>query len=112
MIKGGAKVKGFLNYLKSPEFVAVGSAIILTPIISSFLLPLVRRIPAIGNHEIAVVIVASLIIFWIAKMIGGMYIKAILIGTAGGLLISSFLTTGFGQRFTSRLSATVGSATG
>ena len=112
MIRGAGKVKGYLSYLKSPEFIAVASAIILTPILSSFLVPLVGRIPVLGSYPLVTVIVASLILFWIAKAIGGMYTRAILVGVAGGMIITAFMGTSIGQNFVGRISATVGSATG
>ena len=106
------KLSGFLGYLKSPEFIAVGSAIIITPIIAGFLLPLLRRIPFIGQRPLFTVLAAALLMFILAKWVRGTYAKAILIGVAGGFVINAFISSGAGQRLIGRLSTTVAGVTG
>ena len=105
------RIGGFISYIKSPEFIAVASAIIVTPMVASFLLPLIRRIPVIGSHPTGSVLVAALVVFIIGKWLRGALIRAILIGVSGGLVINALMATSFGQRFVGRISSTVSSAT-
>ena len=114
VLKGtGRRLSNFTGYIRSPEFVAVAAAIVITPIVAGFILPLIRRIPVIGSRPVFALVAAAFIMFLIGATIGGgMYVKAIFIGLAGGFLINAFTSTGFGQnligRFTSSVRAVAG----
>ena len=105
-IKGTTnKLGGFLGYLKSPEFIAVGAAIIVTPIVAGYLLPLLGRIPFIGTRPVFTLIAAAVIMFLLAKWVKGTYAKAVMIGIAGGFSINAFVSSSIGQRVIGRISA-------
>ena len=105
--KVGGSLNGFMDFLTSKEAIAVASAIIVTPFISGYILPLVTRLPVIGQYGTLALIVAALIVFLIAKWVGGGFLRSIFLGAAAGMVINAFANSGLGKGILSRFGAAV-----
>lgn len=105
--KVGGSINGFMGFLTSPEAIAVASAIILTPFIAGYILPLVSRIPVIGNYGTVTLLVAALIVFLIAKWVGGGFLRSIFLGAAAGMVINAFAASTFGRGIIKRFGSAV-----
>jgi len=101
-------VKGFTGFLTSPEALAVGAAIILTPFISRYILPSVSNIPVLGSNPAIALFVSAIIVFIIAKFVGGMILRPLLFGVAAGMAINAIISTQFGQRAIQQVSRVAG----
>lgn len=99
-----ANLKGFTNFVTSGETIAVASAIFLTPVVSRFIVPLLGNIPYLNQHPTIVLVIASLIVFMIAKATSGT-IRSIILGAAAGLFINAIASTGVGATLIGRLQA-------
>lgn len=105
--KSTGAVRGYMGFLTSPQAISAGSAMILTPIVSRYIVPLVGRIPVLARWRSAVLIVSAIIVFMVAKFFGGL-LQAVLLGAAAGLTINAFNASGVGQRVLGRIHAIAG----
>ena len=88
----GLKLGAFSKFVTSNEFIAVASAVILSPIFIKYLRPYIMRAPLIKAHPALSFLAISLILFLAAGIMGGT-LKVILIGAAAGALLTALLTT-------------------
>lgn len=110
ILKGkiGGSIKGFTGFLFSPEAIAVASATLLTPFISRYILPLVASLPVLGANPAVALLISALIVFMLARFIGGSILRPILLGAAAGMAINALISTRFGQRAIQSVSRVAG----
>jgi len=106
--KIGGSIRGFTGFLTSPEAIAVASATLLTPFISRYILPLVSSIPVLGSNPAVALLISALIIFMLARFVGGSILRPILLGAAAGMAINALISTQFGQRAIRQVSRVAG----
>ena len=104
--KSALKLGKFSSFITSAPVIAVASAIILTPIFTRYLLPIIARIPYLGEHTTLALIAVALVLFIIAGMVGMGTLKVIFLGAAAGVLINAFISSGTGVSLIGRLNAT------
>ena len=97
------KLGGYTNFIKSNEFIAVASAVLITPVILGMVTSLIGRLPFLRNNFAVGMIVASLIIFVIAGMFGSGMLRAIVLGISAGVLLVGIQSLGFVQSALNRL---------
>jgi len=107
MGRSSGAVRGFLGFLTTPQAISAGAAVVATPIVSRYIVPLVGRIPVVARHRAAVLIISAIIMFVIAKFFGG-FIQAIFLGVAAGLTIGAFNASGLGARVLGRIHRVTG----
>ena len=105
--KVGGSLNGFMDFLTSKEAIAVASAIIVTPFIAGYILPLVSRLPVIGGYGTVALLVAALIVFIIAKWVGMGLLRSILLGACAGMVINALAASSIGKGILSRFGAAV-----
>jgi len=101
--KPSMRVGKFTDFVRSKEFIAVASAVIITPIILASVTSLISRIPLLRNNFAIGMIVASIIIFIIASMFGDNLMRAVLLGISAGVLLVGIQSTSLAQNFLNRL---------
>lgn len=75
-----------LSALKSPEVIAVGSAILIAPIVAPYISDFLDNYPLIKDHmTIAMTVLSILILLISVKMKAGLF-RAVVIGVAGSTL--------------------------
>jgi len=109
MPKVGGSVNGFMGFITSKEAIAVASAMILTPFIGGYILPLVSRLPVIGSHGTIALLVAAFVIFLVAKWVGSGILRSIFLGAAAGMVINAFTASSFGRGIVQRFGTAVSS---
>ncbi len=78
--------KGIMAIFKSPEVIAVGSAILLAPFIAPKVADFLDNYPLIKDHlTIAMIVVSILILLVTLKMKAGV-LRAVVIGVSGAML--------------------------
>ena len=82
------KLDDFKKFITSPEIVAVAAAILITPLILAGVQNFIDSVPFLGDHITVALVLAAFVIFIISSKVGGIF-RAILIGIAGGLLITA-----------------------
>ena len=82
------KIDDFRKFISSPEIVAVAAAIIITPLIQGAVENLIGSVPFLKDHITIALILSAFVVFIIAAKVGGIF-RAVLIGIAGGLLITA-----------------------
>jgi len=92
----------FVTFLKSKEMIAVASAILITPVILATVTALISRVPFLRDNFAIGMIVASLVIFVIASMVGGI-LQPVLLGISAGVLLVGIQSTTFAQSLLNRL---------
>jgi len=97
------RIGGFTNFLTSNEFVAVASAVLITPIVLSTVTALISRLPLLRNNFAIGMLIASLIIFIIASMFGAGFMRSILLGISAGVLLVGIQSTTVAQNLLNRL---------
>ncbi len=97
---------GFVGFLKSNEVIAVGSAILITPIIMASITSLVSRVPFLRDHFAVGMVVASFVLFALSATFSGM-LRAIVLGISAGVLIVGLQSTSLVQGFLGRLEGIV-----
>jgi len=107
--KVGGSISGFAGFLTSKESVAVASAIILTPFIMGYIMPLISRLPIIGKYGTVALLVGALVVFLIAKWVGGGFLRSIFLGAAAGMVINAFAASTFGRGVIKRFGSVVSS---
>ena len=100
--KPSLKIGGFTSFLKSNEMIAVGSAVLITPVVLATVTALISRVPFLRDNFAIGMLVGSLAIFIIASMVGGIF-KPILLGVSAGVLLVGIQSTSFAQGLLSRL---------
>lgn len=94
---------GFTSFVFSPESIAVFSAVVITPVISRHLLPLIQRVPLLNSNLTISLIVAAVITFVVAKFFMG-FIRSLLLGVAAGFALNAFQQSSVGQNLLARAS--------
>jgi len=97
------RVAQFTNFVRSPEFVAVASAVLITPVILGLVTSLISRIPLLRNNFAVGMLVASIIIFIIASMFSEGLMRAVLLGISAGVLLVGIQSLTFAQNLLNRL---------
>jgi len=97
------KIGGFRNFITSKEFIAVASAVLITPVILSSVTAMIGRLPFLRNNFAIGMLVASLIIFIIASMFGDGMLRAVLLGISAGVLLVGIQSTTLAQNLLNRL---------
>lgn len=110
LLKGraGNAIGGFTSYLSSPEALAAVGAMVFTPLIMSYIVPLVSRLPVLGGQPALALLVGAIIVFIIARYIGGGLIRSLLLGVSAGMVINAILATGVGRGIVTRLGGAIG----
>lgn len=90
-------IGGFTSFIFSDVAVVAFSAVVLTPIVAAWVVPMLYRIPFLQNYPTITLIVAAIIIFFIAGMFSGL-LRAIVTGVAAGLALNAFQGSAIGQR--------------
>jgi len=88
--KPSLRLGGYTSFIKSNEFVAVASAVLITPVV-------LGMVTSFG------MIVASIIIFIIAGMFGSGMLRAVVLGISAGVLLVGLQSTSFVQSALNRL---------
>lgn len=101
------RLGGFTSFVKSKEFVAVASAVLITPVILGLVTSMVSRLPLLRNNFAVGMLVASIIIFIIAMMFGDGLLRAVILGISAGVLIVGIQSLSFVQSALNRLSGVV-----
>lgn len=83
----GSATKGLSQMIKSPEVIAIGASVFLTPIVQPFINRFIAQIPLLRNHATIALVLVGLIIFMIASRIKQGTMRAVIIGVAGSLFI-------------------------
>lgn len=97
------KFGDFQKFLTSPEIIAIGSAIIVTPFIIGLVENFVDNVPFLKDHVTIGLVLAAFAIFILATKIRSSMFRAVAIGIAGGLLITAlepFISDLIGGRLT------------
>lgn len=94
---------GFKSFISSKEFVAVASAVLITPVILSTVTALISRLPLLRNNFAIGMLVASVIIFILAMMFGDGLLRAVLLGISAGVLLVGIQSTTVAQNLLNRL---------
>jgi len=97
------KLGGYTSFIKSNEFVAVASAVLITPVVLGMVTNLIGRLPVLRNNFAVGMIVASIIIFIIAGMFGTGMFRAVILGISAGVLLVGLQSTSFVQSALNRL---------
>jgi len=97
------RIGNFTQFLKSNEFVAVASAVLITPVVLSSVTALISRLPLLRNNFAIGMLVASLIIFIIASMFTQGFMRAIILGISAGVLLVGIQSTTVAQNLLNRL---------
>lgn len=101
------RLSGFTSFVKSKEFVAVASAVLITPVVLGLVTSMVSRLPLLRNNFAVGMLVASIIIFIIAMMFGDGLLRAVILGISAGVLIVGVQSLSFVQSALNRLSGVV-----
>ena len=101
--KPSLKLGGYTSFIKSNEFVAVASAVLITPVVLGMVTNLIGKLPFLRNNFAIGMIVASLIIFIIAGMFGTGLFRAVILGISAGVLLVGLQSTSFVQGALNRL---------
>jgi len=101
--KPSLKLGGYTSFIKSNEFVAVASAVLITPVVLGMVTSLIGRLPFLRNNFAVGMIVASIIIFIIAGMFGTGMLRAVVLGISAGVLLVGLQSTSFVQSALNRL---------
>ena len=101
--KPSLRLGGFTSFVRSKEFVAVASAVLITPIVLSSVTALIGRLPFLRNNFAIGMIVASAIIFILAGMFGDGMIRAVVLGISAGVLLVGIQSTTIAQTLLNRL---------
>jgi hypothetical protein len=105
-LKPKLKLGGFTSFIKSNEMIAVASAILITPVVMASVTSLISRVPFLRDNFAIGMIVASLVIFIISSMIGGIA-RSILLGISAGVLLVGIQSTTIAQNLLGRLEGAV-----
>jgi len=97
------RLGGFRSFVTSKEFVAVASAVLITPVILSTVTALISRLPLLRNNFAIGMLVASLVIFIIASMFGDGLMRAVILGISAGVLLVGIQSTTIAQNLLNRL---------
>lgn len=87
----------FKEFVTSKEIVAIGSAILVTPILLTGIESLIAKFPILKDHLTIALVITAFVIFIFATKLKGIF-GAVLIGIAGGVLITG-LTPYFESTF-------------
>jgi len=98
--------KGFIGFIKSNEVIAVGSAILITPVIMASITSLVSKVPFLRDHFAVGMIVASFVLFVLSATFSGM-LRAVVLGISAGVLLVGIQSTSIVQGFLSKLEEVV-----
>jgi len=105
-LKPKLKLGGFTSFIKSNEMIAVASAVLITPVVMASVTSLLSRVPFLRDNFAIGMIVASLVIFIISSMVGGV-IRSILLGISAGVLLVGIQSTSIAQNLLGRLEGAV-----
>ena len=94
---------GFTGFVFSNESVAVFSAVVITPVVSRHLLPLIQKIPVLNSNITVSLAAAAIVVFVVAKFFMG-YIRSILLGVAAAFVLNAFQQSSIGQNLLARAS--------
>jgi len=97
---------GFTKFLMSNEVIAVGSAILITPVLLTSITAIVSRVPFLRDHFAIGMAVASFILFALSATFSGMA-RAIALGISAGILIVGLQSTSIVQSFLGKLEEVV-----
>ena len=81
-------VSKFQSFLTSKEFIAVGSAVVITPLILNQVRSIVARTPLLQRNFTIGMVLIGFVIFIIAFMVSG-FPRTILIGVGAGVAITA-----------------------
>ncbi len=101
--KPSLKLGGFTSFVQSKEFVAVASAILITPVVLGLVTNLIGRLPFLRNNFAVGMIFASLFIFILAGMFGDGMLRAVILGISAGVLLVGIQSTTIAQTLLNRL---------
>lgn len=101
--KPSLKVGGFTNFIQSNEFIAVASAVLITPVILGIVTNLISRVPLLRNNFAIGMLVASILIFILAGMFGSGMLRSVLLGVSAGVLLVGIQSTTIAQSLLNRL---------
>ena len=79
--------KTLSTMIKSPEVIAVGTAILLVPLLQPTIDSFIAKIPFLNRHRTLALIVIGVVIFFLASKVGSPTLRAVVIGLAATLFI-------------------------
>jgi len=94
---------GFTSFLMSNEVIAVGSAILITPLLMASITAIVGRVPFLRDNFAVGMIVASFILFVLSSTFGTGMLRAVALGISAGVLIVGLQSTSLVQSFLGKL---------
>ena len=97
------KLGGFRSFITSKEFIAVASAVLITPVILTTVTALISRLPFLRDHFAIGMLIASLALFILAGMFGEGMLRAVMIGISAGVLLVGVQSTTIAQNLLNRL---------
>lgn len=90
-------IGGFTSFIFSDVALVAFSAVVLTPIVAAWIVPMLYRVPVLNNYPTLTLIVAAIVVFFVAGMFSGM-LRALVTGVAAGLALNAFQSSAIGQR--------------
>lgn len=90
-------IGGFTSFIFSDVAVVAFSAVILTPLVQAWIVPMLYRVPVLNNYPTITLIVAAIVVFFVAGMFSGT-LRALVTGVAAGLALNAFQASSIGQR--------------
>ncbi len=97
------KLGGFRSFITSKEFIAVASAVLITPVILTTVTALISRLPFLRDHFAIGMLVVSILLFILASMFGETMLRAVLLGISAGVLLVGVQSTTIAQNLLNRL---------
>ena len=95
----------FKDFVKSNELIAVGAAILITPVLLATIQQVISRFPLLRDNLAVGLALAGFAIFIIALMFGGgrPKVRAFLVGIAAGVFITGLQASSIGQQLFARI---------
>jgi len=97
------KLGKFSEFLTSNEMIAVGSAVLLTPVILGTVTALISRFPVLRDNFAIGMAVAAFVIILLAGMVGAGFVRSVVLGLAAGVLLTAIQSTSTAQGLLARL---------
>jgi len=105
-LKPKLKIGGFTDFIKSEKMITIASAILITPIVMALVQNIIAKVPFLRDNFLVGMIIASIVIFILAGMVGGIF-QAILLGISAGVILVGIQSTSFAQGLLGRLEGAV-----
>lgn len=105
--KPSLKLGGFRSFVTSKEFIAVASAVLITPVVLTTVTALISRAPFLRDHFAIGMLIASIALFILSSMLGDGLLRAVALGISAGILLVGVQSTTIAQNLLNRLGGIV-----